>query len=401
MTGTVYNRSKLKNAPNWAYSVFIGKDAEGKKQYLYRSGFALKREADDARTEAIAAWKAQQSEAEAARRDPSTLAQYMPHWFTEYAERNLTPATVQRYRDLAEFYMPTLGPIPLRELSTLMIEREMNRLKDSGGRAAKSKEAKPLSAKTVSLIKGVLSVALNSAVRWGMIPANPCALVRMPKADKREQQALDHTETDWFLECAKTSWIYPLLVVAAATGARRGELCALTWQDVDLETGFMSISKSVEQTRDGLRVKSTKNRKARIFTLPGSAVQALRDHQAAQAELMTQIGPDYRADLGLVFGDECGDHRKPDSVTSTACRIAEKAGFKGVSLHNLRHGHGSQLLSAGVPLPAVSARLGHSSPYVTATIYSHAIKRDELEAAEKWEAAMLQARKLEAARPKN
>ena len=71
MTGTVYNRSKLKNAPNWAYSVFIGKDAEGKKQYLYRSGFALKREADDARTEAIAAWKAQQSEAEAARRDPS------------------------------------------------------------------------------------------------------------------------------------------------------------------------------------------------------------------------------------------------------------------------------------------------------------------------------------------
>ena len=84
-----------------------------------------------------------------------------------------------------------------------------------------------------------------------------------------------------------------------------------------------------------------------------------------------------------------------------ACRIAEKAGFKGVSLHNLRHGHGSQLLSAGVPLPVVSARLGHSSPYVTATIYSHALKADEMQAADKWEAAREKARKAEAARPKN
>jgi integrase len=401
MTGSIFNRSKRKNSPSWGFSVFIGKDADGKKKFLYGSGFALKRDAEDARDKAIAAWKAEKAAAEAARRDPATLAEYMPHWFREYAERNLTPATVQRYRDLAEFFLPVLGPVRLADLSTLMIEREMNRLKDSGGRKAKSKEAKPLSPKTVSLIKGVLSVALNSAVRWGMIPVNPCNLVAMPKAEKREQQALDHSETDWFLECARTSWIYPLLVLAAATGARRGELCALTWLDVDLENRIISVSKSIEQTRDGLRVKSTKNRKARIFSLPASAVQALKDHQTAQREWAAKVGPDYRTDLGIVFADECGEYRKPDSVTSTACRIAEKAGFKGVSLHNLRHGHGSQLLSAGVPLPAVSARLGHSSPYVTATIYSHALKMDELEAAAKWEAARDKARETEAARPKN
>ena len=401
MTGSIFNRSKRKSFPNWGFSIFIGKDADGKKKFLYGSGFALKRDAEEARDKALAEWKAEKAKAEAAIRDPATLAELMPHWFEQYAERNLTPATVQRYRDLAAFFLPVLGPVRLAELSTLMIEREMNRLKDAGGRAAKTGEAKPLSPKTVSLIKGVLSVALNSAVRWGMIPLNPCNLVVMPKAQKREQQALDYEQTEWLLECAKTSWIYPLLVVSAATGARRGELCALTWLDVDLDNRLLSISKSVEQTRGSLRLKTTKNRKTRIFTLPPSAVQTLRDHQAAQKEWAAQVGPGYRSDLGIVFADEYGEYRKPDSVTSTACRIAEKAGFKGVSLHNLRHGHGSQLLSAGVPLPVVSARLGHSSPYVTATIYSHALKADEMQAADKWEAAREKARKAEAARPKN
>jgi integrase len=234
-----------------------------------------------------------------------------------------------------------------------------------------------------------------------MIPLNPCSLVVMPKAEKREQQALDHQQTDWLLECGRTSWIYPLLLVATATGARRGELCALTWLDVDFDNRLVSISKSVEQTRKGLRLKSTKGKKARIFSLPQSAVQALRDHRTAQQEWAAQVGPGYRADLGIVFADEVGEYRKPDSVTSTACRIAQKAGFKGVSLHNLRHSNGSQLLSAGVPLPVVSARLGHSSPYVTATVYSHALKADEQQAADKWEAARQQAKKEEAARPKN
>jgi integrase len=68
--------------------------------------------------------------------------------------------------------------------------------------------------------------------------------------------------------------------------------------------------------------------------------------------------------------------------------MAKKAGLKGVSLHTLRHSHGSQLLSAGVPLPPVSKRLGHTNIYVTATIYAHALTTDEASAAEKWESAM-------------
>jgi integrase len=100
------------------------------------------------------------------------------------------------------------------------------------------------------------------------------------------------------------------------------------------------------------------------------------------------FGSDYRADLDLVFCGPDGDYLKPDSVSSKASLIAKKAGLNKSSLHSLRHSYGSLLLSAGVPLPTVSKLLGHSSTYVTATVYSHAIAKDEAAAAETWDAVV-------------
>ncbi len=99
------------------------------------------------------------------------------------------------------------------------------------------------------------------------------------------------------------------------------------------------------------------------------------------------FGNDYRRDLGLVFCCPDSNYLKPDSVSSKCSLIAKRAGLKSVSLHTLRHSLTSLLLSLGVPLPAVSKRLGHSSPHFTATVYSHALPRDEQAAAEVWESA--------------
>ena len=75
------------------------------------------------------------------------------------------------------------------------------------------------------------------------------------------------------------------------------------------------------------------------------------------------------------------------SVSKAARRIAKKAGLTGVSLHTMRHSHGSQLLSLGVPLPTVSKQLGHANVHVTATVYSHALP-SEVAAAQIWNEAM-------------
>jgi integrase len=148
---------------------------------------------------------------------------------------------------------------------------------------------------------------------------------------------------------------------------------------------FVTISKSLSPTRKGLQVKPTKTEQPRTLSLPATAVQALREHRILQQEMRQKFGSDYRTDLDLVFATPDGDYLKPDSVTAKVCLLARKIGMPGVSLHTLRHSHGSQLLSKGVPLTTVSKRLGHSGVRVTAEVYSHALGADELAAADIWD----------------
>jgi integrase len=120
--------------------------------------------------------------------------------------------------------------------------------------------------------------------------------------------------------------------------------------------------------------------------LPDSVLLALTEHRKRQDEYRRQFGPDYRADLDLVFANPDGAPLKPDSVSSTVSLLFRKLRLpKGTSLHSLRHTHASELLDDGVPLPVVSARLGHSSVRVTADIYSHAIHGQDDEAARRWD----------------
>ena len=134
-------------------------------------------------------------------------------------------------------------------------------------------------------------------------------------------------------------------------------------------------------------MKCTENKKNRSIPLASLAVDALKTLYQEQQESKRQSGADYR-DLGLVFASPEGDFLKPDSVTEKACLLAKKTGLKGIGFHSLRHSHGSQLLSNGVPLPTVSKRLGHANVSITGSIYSHAFTKDELAAADIWDVAM-------------
>lgn len=201
-------------------------------------------------------------------------------------------------------------------------------------------------------------------------------------------------------------------MVYTASGSRRGELAALGWDAVDFETGIITIARSLEQTQprpltaeeqhrlttlerrmraQGLRLKETKGRRIRRVKLPDDVMEILRGIQARQKENRRLCGDDYCADLNLVFCRADGFFIRPDTITKEARRLAKRAGLSGVSLHTLRHSHGSQMLSAGVPLPTVSRRLGHSNVHTTATVYAHALASDEIAAADLWSAAMKKA----------
>jgi integrase len=278
--------------------------------------------------------------------------------------------------------------MPLADITPLHLNREWKRLLACGGHHRRTKAPRPLSKKTVRNIAGVLSSVFSRAIRWGLLAVNPVTNSEPPIPAKRKGISLTTAQLDLLIGGATGPWcMTTYLIVDAALGARRGEVLALRWPDID-ESGRVTIARSLCQTRDGLIFKSTKEENILVIGLPPSARVALEAHRKRQDEFRAKFGPDYRHDLDLIFAEPDGTPLKPNSISATVSALFKRLKIpkpKGAALHLLRHSHGSHMLANGVPLVVVSQRLGHSSVRTTAEIYSHAIRGQDDEAVQKWE----------------
>jgi integrase len=318
----------------------------------------------------------------------------LEEFFRQHVDEKLAPKTIERYHDQAAYLAPDVLAMPLAEITPLHLNREWSRLLKCGGHTRKDKTARQLSPKTVRNIAGVLSSAFARAVKWGLVSSNPVTNSESPRVKKHLAIALTPAQESMLVEAASGPWCMRVyLELDSATGCRRGELLALRWSDI--VNGCAIISRSLTQTRAGLMFKGTKTERPRRVVLPASAVAALEEHRTRQDEFRRKFGPDYRADLDLVFANPDGTPLKPDSISASISALFKRLKIpkpKGNSLHLLRHTHTSVLLAQGVPLPAVSARLGHSSVRTTQEIYAHMITGQDEEAAQKWEAYQQQNR---------
>jgi integrase len=258
-----------------------------------------------------------------------------------------------------------------------------------------------MSAKTVRNIAGVVSSAFGRAVKWGLVAVNPATASEPPRLPRRRGVALTTAQQDLLVQAASGPWCLSVfLELDAALGARRGELLALRWSDI--ENGRAVIGRSLSQTfrtvetpegkmvkvHDVLTFKGTKTEEVRVLGLPASTLAALEAHRRQQDALRQQFGRNYRSDLDLIFANPDGTPLRPDSISAAVSALFKRLKIpkpKGAALHLLRHSHGSHMLANGVPLPVVSARLGHSSVRVTAEVYAHAIHGQDDEAVRSWE----------------
>ena len=353
-------------------------------------GFASKQEAIDAeakrRTKELQKYELAKAGAGAvAAVLPTSLATLLREFFRQHAEEKLAPKTIERYRELAAYLAPELLAMPLREITPLHLSREWNRLLKTGGHHRKTKLARPLSAKSVRHVAGLVSSAFARAEKWGLVTSNPVTHSEPPVPKKHRGLALTPAQQVLVFASATGPWcMATFLEVAAATGARRGEVLALRWSDI--QDGRAIIARSLTQTRQVLEFKDTKTERPRDLKVPASALAALELHRKRQNEFRRQFGPDYREDLDLIFANPDGTPLRPNSISSAVSLLFRKLALpKGASLHSLRHSHGSHLLADGVSLPVVSERLGHSSVRTTADIYAHAIQGQDDEAALRWD----------------
>ena len=332
------------------------------------SGFRLEREAHDAMLEEIQHLRSGQV------RTVATLKAYMAQWLPYHSKaKPLAPKTAERYASLAAHATAALGNVPLKDLTPFLFDDLYVKLTET------------LSPKTVREVHNVIHVALKRAVKTKLIPFNPADGCDLPRVDQKEAVALNQEQLAAFEQTAAGSWVDLLIRLAGAMGARRGELLACRWSDIDWPASRLRIERSLYQIKQEIGIKPTKTRTARTVSIPPSLMEYLRLHREQQAQNRKMYGPDYRADLDLIFADPSGAYLLPSSVTRAAVRLAKRAGLSGVGLHSLRHTHASVLLSAGVPLTNVSKRLGHRDAYTTAKIYAHALPDSDQDVAAMWD----------------
>ncbi len=292
----------------------------------------------------------------------TSLAQYLHKWLADYAKPNLSPRGYERYESIVRVHLvPGLGSIALTQLRPDHVQQYYTSKLNDG-----------LSTNSVRYHHVVLHVALQTAVKWGIVGRNVADAANPPRAHRTEMKIWDENEISRFLEAAKSTHYHVLFYLALFTGMRRSELLALRWHDVDLILGQVSISRGLHNLADGSYIftqpKSAKSR--RTIALSPSTILLLRKHQENQKLERTLMGIPL-TDNDLIFSSIDGKPFRPNTVSRAWTGIAVHAGLKPIRFHDARHSHASLMLKQGIHPKVVQERLGHSSIAVTLDTYSH------------------------------
>jgi integrase len=323
--------------------------------------------------------------------DPSkvTVAEFFDRWLSVVAEPKVSGKTLERYKGIITQHLaPAFGRLPLQRLTALHIESHYARIAKDG-----RKDGRPggLSPQTILHHHRLISEALDKAVTWKLIRANPAAGAEAPTVRAREVVPIDEIQTAWLLTAAEGTRLYIPIMLAVTAGPRRGEILALKWRDVDWGLGILHIRRALEETAAGVTFKEPKSRSGRRkMALPQIALEALENHREAQNNLKRALGDAYQ-DHDLICCAEDGSVWAPSAFTSSYRSLLKRRNLSGPNFHALRHSHASQLLKAGVDPKVISKRLGHSRASFTMDVYAHLLPGQDEEASLRVDAALRQA----------
>jgi len=355
----------------WELRVSLGKDpATGKYRQLSRTFHGPARAADDALRDLVDKYGDGSEDGIGA-----TFGHLLDKWLEESERLDLSPTTLRTYRAQVERTIrPRLGKVKLTQLTTKNLDDLYGQMKDEGR-----------SPKTIRNHHAIISSALHQAVRWGWIRENVAEKAKPPRITMKRVKAPSVEAVRSVIEAAedRDPRLAPLLMLAALTGMRRGELCALRWTDVDFQRGELDVSRSVVVVPGGLAEKGTKTHRFRVVALDDVGMALLLRHRANVEDWARQAEVVVPEDA-FVFSHAVDGSKpfRPDNVTGFFTRVRDSLGLHDVRLHDLRHFTATQLIGAGVDVRTVAGRLGHSDPSVTLRVYSHALEERDRAAAD-------------------
>jgi len=371
------NGSIRKRCDSWELTIDLGRDANGKRKRKFVNVKGTKKLAQQQLRELLSS----NDKGIPIDTPKITFGLWLSKWMAEYVVPNKRQKTIERYEGLIQKHIsPDLGRIELTKLTPSDIRTLEAKL-----------TARGMAPKGVELVHTVISGAYKYALRMEAAWRNPAKAVTPPTVTRKEVEPPEIPRVREILALAAEEEhpLSPCLHLIAYTGIRRGETLGLRHQDLNLETGVISIIQTVSRSLQGIIIEPTKNNSSRrSVDLDDDTIDVLRGHTGKQMLTRLELEGAYE-DHGLVFPGPLGKPLNPMTLTRMFQSYAKRLGLKGSKLHDLRHFHASVMLQkGGGSLLLVSRRLGHASVATTGDIYGHLLPGWQKEAANAFAKAM-------------
>jgi integrase len=356
---------------------------DGQRRTVYRSFKGTRREAQAE----LARLLAQVADGGHVEPNKVTVAEYLRTRLERWRAMGAVSAKpAERYGQIIRNQIvPFIGTKLLQKLTTEEVEAWHAKLLTEGRHDGTGGVA----TRTVRDAHRILAKALREAQQHGLVLRNVCAVQRPPKVVSEEMHILTPEQVAGFAALLDGHEFAAPALTALFTGMRRGEVLGLDWGNVNLDAKLIKVRKSLEETdEEGLQFKLPKTKASiRDITLPDIVIETLKAHRKRLLERRIQLGLGKLGKDDLVFPDWEGSPQWPDRFSARWTELSEKLKL-GVSFHELRHTHASQLIDAGVDVVTISKRLGHASPTITLSTYAHLFRKDDGKAADAINAAL-------------
>jgi len=311
-----------------------------------------------------------------------TLGEWLQMWKNTYLNGVKATTRLNYEQHIKNHIVPALGAVRLEALKTHMIQAFYNDLSHPHGKKG------GLSAKTIKNIHGVLHKALQQAVVEAHIRINPADACILPRVERKEISPLDSPEIMAFMKEIQGNRFERVFLTTLFTGLRRGEVCGLTWDCVNLENRTIHVNKQLQaSTEDGrqYRLVPTKNGKGRTLVIPPFVAEVLKKQKIEQSKQQLKVGKYWNNPEGYVFTNEIGQHISPHTLYHTYKKVVAKIGIPTARFHDLRHSYAVAAIRAGDDIKTVQGNMGHATASFTLDVYGHVTAEMKQDSADKME----------------
>lgn len=301
-----------------------------------------------------------------------TVPQLLDRWL-DHLRPHITPYTLKGYTYTVEASLkPAFKDIRVTRLSTEHVDRVYRGWLDEGVTPA-----------TVRKRHTILAAAFHQAVKWGWVGQSPTDRASPPSSRAQLSRVMSVEELRAILVAAEEDdpMLRTAIALAALTGARRGELCALRWSDCELDKGMLHIGRSLTVVDRQWSLGDTKTHQVRRIALGHVALGVIRERMDYQSERAAWDGGGLVRDPFLLSRRADGaEPCLPNGLTHGFRRVTDKLGLP-YHFHETRHLAASMMLAGGVDVRTTATRLGHAQPAITLRTYAHMIgSADEMAA---------------------